>query len=94
MGLYHHRTRIRIVIGIVNVVTGVSCQIKIALGMVILRVDEFLRGCGEGLVVVVADQTWVIARWECNTFASASSGSHTVVIIGIAVRAATPRGHA
>jgi len=47
---------------------------------------------GVGFVVVVADQPRVIARWQSDAFTSASSGTHTVVVIGITVRSATPGG--
>ena len=91
MRLYHHRIGRRIVVGIVNVVRGIAGAVQIALGLVIIGIDDLLGGCGGGLLVLVADKAGMIARRERDTLASASSGTHAVVVVGITVCATTPR---
>jgi hypothetical protein len=83
MGLHRLRTRIRVMGIVKNVRVIRKC------GMVVATV--LLKRGDEALVVLVADEAWVIARWESDAFTSASTRCHTLVVIGITVCSATPR---
>jgi hypothetical protein len=68
------------------VVAGFVVDVRIAL----LGLDVFFRGVR--FVVIVSDEARMVARWQCNAFATSSSGTHTMTIVGVTVGAATPRG--
>jgi hypothetical protein len=78
-----------------NVRVNRSCAVVVAIAFLkpdlLLGVAVLLRRRDEALVVLVADETWVIARWESNTFTSASTRCHTLVVVGVTVCSATPR---
>lgn len=57
----------------------------VAVGIDLLLADE------HGLLVLVADKIWVIARRKSDTLATTCSRTHTLAIIVISVWSAAPR---
>jgi len=97
-GLHRLGTRIR-VMGIVKNVRvirrcgGAFVAIAFFKSNLLLGMAVLLGRGDEALVVLVADETWVIARWESDAFTSASTRCHTLVVVGITVCSTTPRSH-
>jgi hypothetical protein len=94
-GLHRLRARIR-VMGIVKKDRVIRrCGVVVAIAFfksnLLFGMAVLLRCGNKALVVLVADETWVIARWESNAFTSASTRCHTLVVVGITVCSATPR---
>lgn len=97
MGLHRLRTRIRVMGIVKNVRVIRRCGVVVATAILksdlLLGMAVLLRRRDKALVVLVADETWVIARWESDAFTSASARCHTLVVVGITVCSATPRSH-
>jgi hypothetical protein len=95
MGLHRLRTRIRVMGIVKNVRVIRKCGMVVATAFLkpdlLLGMAVLLKRGDEALVVLVADEAWVIARWESDAFTSASTRCHTLVVIGITVCSATPR---
>jgi len=96
MGLNDHRTRSRGSGEVIYVVRSFGASIHIAVMLVVVFVVvTVLFGRGrECLVVVVADETGVIARWKGDAFAASGSRTHTETIVGITICTASPGRHA
>jgi hypothetical protein len=94
-GLHRLRTRVQVMGIVKNVRVIRRCGVVVAITFfksdLLLGMDVLLRRGDEALVVLVADETWVIARWESDAFTSASTRCHTLVVVGITVCSATPR---
>jgi hypothetical protein len=96
MGLHRLRTVIRFMGIVKNARVIKYCRVVVVIES--LKSDLLLRSAvllgrgDEALVILVADEAWVIARRESDAFTSASARCHTLVVVGITVCSATPRG--
>jgi len=92
IGLCRHRRRSQAFIEIIIVVRNVQSRVQVAFGEVAsVRINLLLGGREEVLIILVSDEAWVVARRKGNTLAASSSRGHTLVVVGVTIRSATPR---